>query len=61
MVKRYGNLWEEVCSLENITKAYLESRKGKSHKPGVMEVDADPMKYILEVKRLLETQEYRSG
>lgn len=61
MVKRYGNLWERVCSVENITKAYLESRKGKSHKPGVMEVDADPMTYIMEVKRLLETKEYRSG
>lgn len=61
MVKRYGNLWEKVVSIENITKAYHESRKGKTSKPGVRQVDEDPSTYILEIQRLLMTKEYRSG
>lgn len=61
MVKRYGNLWEKVVSIENITKAYHESRKGKTSKPGVRKVDEDPSTYILEIQRLLMTKEYRSG
>lgn len=61
MVKRYGNLWEQVCSLENITKAYLESRKGKTTKPQVAKVDEDPMPYLEEVRRMLVNKTYRSG
>lgn len=61
MVKRYGGLWERVVSIENITQAYHESRKGKTSKPGVMKVDEDPSSYIREVQRLLVTHEYRSG
>lgn len=61
MVKRYGNLWERVCSLENITKAYLESRKGKTTKPQVAKVDEDPMPYLEEVCRMLVNKTYRSG
>lgn len=60
-VKRYGNLWEQVCSLENITKAYLESRKGKTSKPQVAKVDEDPMPYLEEVRRMLVNKTYRSG
>lgn len=60
-VKRYGNLWEQVCSLENITKAYLESRKGKTTKPQVAKVDEDPMPYLEEVCRMLVNKTYRSG
>lgn len=61
MVKRYGNLWERVCSLENITKAYMESRKGKTSKPQVAKVDEDPMPYLEEVRRMLVNKTYRSG
>lgn len=61
MVKRYGNLWERICSLENITKAYLESRKGKTTKPQVAKVDEDPMPYLEEVHRMLVNKTYRSG
>ena len=60
-VKRYGNLWEQVCSLENITKAYLESRKGKTTKPQVAKVDEDPMPYLEAVRRMLVNKTYRSG
>lgn len=61
MVKRYGNLWEKVVSIENITQAYIESRKGKTSKPGVARVDEDPTPFLLEIQRLLVTHEYKSG
>lgn len=61
MVKRYGYIWEKVCSMENIANAYLESRRGKTCEPDVMAVSQDPMPYLQEVRRLLLTKEYRSG
>lgn len=61
MVKRYGNLWEKVVSIENLTQAYTESRKGKTSKPGVAMVDEDPMPFLYEIQRMLVNHEYRSG
>lgn len=61
MVKRHGNLWKDVISYDNIREAYRRSRKGKTRKPGVMVVDADPEPYLLEIRRMLVERTYRSG
>lgn len=47
--------------MSNLMRAYKESRKGKSNKPGVRMVDANPIPFLKEVQRLLITKEYRSG
>lgn len=60
MVKRYGYLWDRICSEENILAAYKEARKGRK-RAGPTEVDADPAPFLAEVRHLLVTHEYRSG
>lgn len=38
-MKRYGNLFERVCSMENLREADRKARKGKAHKYGVRAFD----------------------
>lgn len=61
MVKRYGNLYPQICSEENIRLAIKNSRKGKLHLEQVREVDADPDKYVALIKDMLENKTYKSG
>ena len=61
MTKRLGNVWNELVSYENIKRAYQNSRRGKTHRPDVRAVDADPEKYITEVQRLLTSGEYHTS
>ena len=42
MVKRAGNLWNEVISMDNLRKAYVNARKGKTYRSEVQKVDANP-------------------
>lgn len=42
MVKRVGNLYEQVCSTENLLLALKNSKRGKSHLEQVCEVYEDP-------------------
>ena len=64
-MRRIGNLYEKICSMENLKRAYKESRKGKTHKPLVKKVDENPEKYLLEIQKMLlgrtyKTSQYRS-
>ncbi len=61
MTKRLGNVWPELVSIELIQEAYQNSRKGKTHRPDVRMVDADPKRYIQEVQRLLVSGEYHTS
>jgi len=36
-MKTHNNLYKELCSKENLLKAYLKARKGKLKKKGVIE------------------------
>jgi RNA-directed DNA polymerase len=38
-MKRYGNLWSKITSKENIIRAHLQARKGKSHYRDVKRVN----------------------
>lgn len=52
-MKRYGNLWEKITSLENIKLAHKNARKGKLFYTEVKMVDADLEKYALEIQYML--------
>jgi len=41
-MKRYGNLYQKVCSLENIQLAHKNAKKGKGHYSEVKMVEANP-------------------
>ena len=50
-MKRYGNLYEKIYSMDNLRKAHQNARKGKGWYQEVREVDADVETYL---KRLQE-------
>lgn len=52
-MKRYGYLWEPMCSLENIELAHHRARRGKRHYAEVKMVDEDPQRYFAEIRQML--------
>lgn len=61
MVKRYGNLWGKVCSMENIKLAYTNARRGKTCRSEVRKIDANPMPYLEKVRDMLIHRTFRSS
>lgn len=52
-MKRYGNLWEKITSLDNIKLAHTVARRGKAFYTEVKMVDADVDKYARQVQSML--------
>jgi len=57
-MKRYGGLWDQVCSLENIVLAHRKAKRGKGHYKEVQMVEDDPERYFSKIKRMLEDRSY---
>ena len=45
-MKRYGNLYEQIYSMDNLRKAHQNARKGKGWYEEVKAVDADVEGYL---------------
>jgi len=60
-MKRFGNIFEEICSLENIERAHYNARKGKAHYQEVKRVNANPEKYFLKIHDMLVSKAFRTG
>lgn len=60
-MKRYGNLWERICSLENIALAHKRARCGKSHYSEVVMVDGDELKFFTEIRERLVTKSFKNS
>lgn len=41
-MKRYGNLYEKICDMDNLRLAHKNARKDKSHYKAVQKVDSNP-------------------
>jgi len=61
MVKRVGNLWGELVSMDNLRDAYCNSRRGKSSHTDVAKVDQNPMKYLEQLRLSLIRHEFKSA
>jgi RNA-directed DNA polymerase len=59
-MKRYGNLYQKVCSLENIRLAHKNAKKGKGHYSEVKMVEADPEKYFLMIQEMLRNKMFKT-
>lgn len=57
-MKRVGNLYEKVCSLDNIQEAIMKASLGKRNRPFVKTILARPAVYAGEVQTLLRTKTY---
>lgn len=60
-MKRIGNLFEKICSMENLRLAYKNSRKGKAKKKLVKMVDENPEKYLQEIRESLLNKTYKTS
>lgn len=49
-MKRHGNLWEKITSLENIKAAHIAARRGKSYYTEVQMVNKDLEQYAKEIQ-----------
>lgn len=60
-MKRYGNLFEKICDIENLRKAHQHAKKGKGWYQEVKEIDKDPDKYLYKLQYLLKNHLYRTS
>jgi hypothetical protein len=51
-MKRVGKLFENICSEENILKAFQQSRRGKASYTMVQKINANPEFYLRELNHI---------
>lgn len=57
-MKRYGNIYDKICSIDNIRNAHLNARKDKLFYRDVKMVDANPDKYFNNIRDMLINETY---
>ena len=57
-MKRHGNLFEELCSYENLKLAFKKARKGKTQKPYVIEFEKNLKDNLIELRTELLFHSY---
>ena len=57
-MKRYGHIFEKICSMENLQLAHKNARKDKTYYREVKMVDEDPDKYLGAIQDMLLKKEY---
>ena len=60
-MKRIGNLYNRICSIENLQLADSIARKGKLNQPGVIEHDKNRDKNIQDLLMALINQTYKTS
>ena len=58
MPKTYNNLYEEICSMNNLANAWIKARKGKTKKDYVIEFEKDTRQNLLKLRQELLNQTY---
>ena len=61
MVRRCGNLWEELTSFENLYRAARKARRGKRSKQAVEAFEFDLEKNLVALRRDLLERTYQAG
>lgn len=60
-MKRKGNLWQTVCSMDNLMEAHKSARKGKTFYREVKMVDNDPEKYLHMLQKSLIDKTFKTS
>ncbi|MDD3006940.1 MAG: reverse transcriptase/maturase family protein [Candidatus Pacebacteria bacterium] len=60
-MKTYKNLYEEICSFENLHLAYLKARKGKRYRNEILEFSYNLEENLLKLQTELRNQTYKHG
>lgn len=57
-MKRYGDIYDKICTMENLYEAHRNARKDKLFYKEVQMVDADPEKYLRQIQEMLVNETY---
>jgi RNA-directed DNA polymerase len=60
-MKRYGNLYSKIYSMDNLIAAHQNARCGKTYYTEVQQIDANPEKYLTEIQTMLREKTYRTS
>jgi len=60
-MKRYGNLYYKVYSMDNLRLAHINARKKKTHYGEVKMVDKEPEKYLSQINDMLKNKTYKNS
>jgi len=60
-VKRYGNIYDKICSMENLELAYKNAKKGKGWYREVREIEANPQYYLELLQSMLKNHTYQTS
>lgn len=60
-MKRYGNLFEKICSMENLELAYQNAKKGKGWYREVQQIEKRPYYYLAGLQYMLKNHKYRTS
>lgn len=60
-MKRYGNLYSKICSMDNLKLAFKNARKGKGWYAEVRMVEADLDHYLKELQEMLQNHTFRTS
>ena len=60
-MKRIGNLYQKIISIENLKASELKARKGKSKQYGIKVFDRNAEKYIVELQKMLFEKKYETS
>jgi len=57
-MKRLGNFYDKICTMENLREAHANARRGKRKYGDVKKVDADPDFYLGQIRDMLANKTY---
>ena len=60
-MKRYGHLWEQLVSFENIVLAFRRAIRGKGYRPYALHFISNLEHNLIEIQYSLITRSYRPG
>ncbi len=60
-MKTYKNLYEKICSFENLHSAYLKARKGKQYRNEILEFSYNLEENLLKLQAELKSKTYKHG
>lgn len=60
-MKRYGNLYEKICSMENLELAFKNAKKGKGWYKEVQQIEKRPHYYLAGLQWMLKNHKYKTS
>ena len=60
-MKRYGNLYDQITTMENLQLAHRNARRGKAFYAEVQKVNANPEFYLTQIQEQLTSKTYRTS